>query len=606
MNPRLAKYELRGKLGSGGMADVWLARATGPEGFQKLVVLKTIMAERAENPRFAAMFLNEARVAAMLNHPNCVQVFDFGVDNGTYYIAMELIEGFSLSRLLPRMWRNEGQVVPVLVRIGMDAASGLDHAHRLCDSDGRPIGLVHRDVSPDNMLVSFSGQTKLVDFGIAKAASPGTDALTRTGDVKGKTGYMAPEQLRGEPIDARADLFALGVVLYRALTGAKPFQGPTEAMVAQAVLDPAPPPAPRTLNPAIPPPLESVILRALEKDAAKRFDSARAMRAALDAAVQRAASPEEVGAFMESLWPPGDPERQTLQELAQGKPRSLSEPAFGDPVGQGTGHTTAERAEPVASGVTRKKRRQRPRRTILVASSVAMVIAGACLVAWRLTAARSRPEPARATESRAAIPSPLAEVASRTIEDAPRGPAIPAAAEPAKTAEASGPARVNAGPPPSVHRSPKNPRPAAVGRVELDVQPSVDVLWRGKLLGRAPGTFDLPVGRQVLRLSDEKLGLERRLTVAVAPDRVTRAQVLFKKASLDIRCAPWAEVKLDGRSLGATPIPVQEVYEGRHVVELSNSDLAKTKRVTVSVGAGEQRVLYESFDESPPRGAHRP
>ena len=210
--PTLARYQVLGRLATGGMAEVWLARSVGIAGFEKLVVLKTILPELASNPQFVAMFVNEARLAAMLSHPNCVQIFDLGQEGDCLYIAMEYLEGFSLARVLKRAKEKRVSIgEPLIARIIMDAASGLDYAHRLKDREGRHVGPVHRDVSPDNLLVGFSGQVKVVDFGIAKAATPALLAtVTAAGMVKGKHGYIAPEYLLGLPLDGRADVFALG------------------------------------------------------------------------------------------------------------------------------------------------------------------------------------------------------------------------------------------------------------------------------------------------------------------------------------------------------------------------------------------------------------
>lgn len=320
MTPRLSRYDVLGRLASGGMAEVWLARMKGVAGFEKLVVLKTILPELLDEPQFVTMFINEARLAALLAHPNCVQIFDLGEEGDVLFIAMEYVAGFTLSRVLQRA-RRQGVAVPepVLARILMDACSGLDSAHRLKDREGRPLNLVHRDISPDNLLISFSGQVKVADFGIAKAATPALlGARTHAGAVKGKHGYIAPEYLLGGEVDGRADLFALGVVLYRALTGVRPFVGDNQAAISLAVVERTPPP-PVALNPSVNPALSAVAMKALEKDPARRFDSARALRQALEVAVARAADAEEVGAFMESLWPEDDPERAGLLALASGR-----------------------------------------------------------------------------------------------------------------------------------------------------------------------------------------------------------------------------------------------------------------------------------------------
>ncbi len=333
MFPKLSRYQVLGRLAVGGMAEVWLGRSMGFGGFEKLVVLKTILPNLLTNPHFVQMFVNEARVAAMLNHPNCVTIFELGKEEETLYIAMEYIEGFALSRVLKRAKDKRVEMpVEVLSRIACDALSGLEYAHKLTDREGRPLDLIHRDVSPDNLLLSFNGQTKLVDFGIAKATM-GTMAATRAGTVKGKFGYIAPEYLRGERIDGRADLFALGVVLYRALTGARPFVGDSEAAVTLAVMQKNPA-TPSSIEPRVSPELSGVVMLALEKKPDARFDSARAMRMALEAAVKPAET-DAVAAFLSHLWPVGDPERVKLTSLASGKADESSEPALESIVSQG-------------------------------------------------------------------------------------------------------------------------------------------------------------------------------------------------------------------------------------------------------------------------------
>ncbi len=325
--PQLSRYQVLGRLATGGMAEVWLARSVGVGGFEKLVVVKTILKNLAENQQFVQMFVHEARVAAMLNHPNCVQIFDLGQEGGTLYIAMEYIDGFSLSRVLNRAKEKRARPpVEIVTRIFMDAATGLDYAHRLTDREGRKLNLVHRDVSPDNLIIAFSGQTKLVDFGVAKAATPSVMAQTRFGVVKGKFGYIAPEYLRGEKIDGRADVFALGVSLYRALTGKRPFGGANEAAMTMAVLKDTPV-APTEHFQALSPALSEVVMMALQKDPAVRFESARAMRQAMEAAV-KPAEHEAVGDYLSQLWPPGDPERVAMESLARGVSEETSSPAL--------------------------------------------------------------------------------------------------------------------------------------------------------------------------------------------------------------------------------------------------------------------------------------
>ena len=321
--PTLARYEILGRLASGGMGEVWLARAGGRAGFEKLVALKTI---RNDTGAVAAteMFLREARVAALLGHPNCVQVFDLAEEAGTYVIAMEYIDGLSFARVLRRAeQRNLPIPIPVVARIAMDVASGLDYAHTLKDSTGRPLGLVHRDISLENILITFSGQTKIVDFGIAKASAVAVEH-TETGQLKGKYAYMSPEYLRGEPIDARADLFALGVVVFRALTRRKPFDGDTDVHVTTAIISTTPAPRVRDLRPDVSEPLDDVVATMLAKNPRERFDNARAMRSALVAAVPDAADIDAVGAYMTALWSEDDEDRVAVRRLIAGEHSSSS------------------------------------------------------------------------------------------------------------------------------------------------------------------------------------------------------------------------------------------------------------------------------------------
>jgi eukaryotic-like serine/threonine-protein kinase len=576
MRPKLAKYEILGGLATGGMADVWLARAQGPAGFEKVVVLKTIRPLLVKEPGFVDMFFQEARVAARLNHPNCVQIFDVGQEGDTPYIAMEFIDGFSLSRVFKRS--KELRIpIPIAGRIFMDAASGLDHAHRLVDRDGRPLGLVHRDVSPDNILISFSGQTKLVDFGIVKASAPGVpSSVTRTGSIKGKHGYMAPEYLRGVPIDGRADLFALGVVLYKALTGVRPFNGATDTMIARAVMD-DPPVDPHLLNAEVSADLEAVVLRALAKAPEQRFENARAFRTAMEQAVGRPAGSEQVAEFMEASWPPSDPERIGLERLATGRgldpAAPLLEPVFSEDVSLGgfTAHTMPERGSSTWSEV------RRPRHWLPAAVGVAVVLlaAAAFLVANRSGAPVSDRTPTTA-------PTPLTSPTPEPKETQTASP------QPVTAAAATAP-------------TPATPKPTQTtkgktGRVEIVSALPADVLFRSKRIGRAPGTFDLPVGHVALRVVNRDLGLDREVEAAVTPGRTIRATVDTAKAWLLIRVSPWAEVKLDGKALGSTPVPEQEVFAGRHVIDLSDPDLNRTRRVTVELSGGEHRMVRESFE----------
>ncbi|MEN9797333.1 MAG: hypothetical protein RL653_1029 [Pseudomonadota bacterium] len=299
MGERLGRYQLERKLGSGGMAEVWLARAEGPGGFSRQVVLKRIHVHLLEEPRFVEMFLGEASLVARLSHPNIVQLFDFGEDGGTPYLAMEWMDGPSVKGLMQKA-RASGRAIPLplCARIAALASEGLGYAHTAKDPEtGLPLQLVHRDVSPDNLLLSRSGAVKVADFGIARSAVQ--KHRTKTGTVKGKLAYMSPEQLRAEPLDGRADQYALGVVLYELLTGHRPFDTKGTAELMRAIVQSPIVPV-RTRRPEVPEALAAITERALSKDREARFTDCREMQRALEAWLVRGG--HAVSAWDLSQW----------------------------------------------------------------------------------------------------------------------------------------------------------------------------------------------------------------------------------------------------------------------------------------------------------------
>src|SRR3990170_2643835 len=255
---RFGPYQLIDRVAIGGMAEVFKAKRAGVEGFEKIVAVKRILPHLSENKEFLDMFVDEAKMVAGLAHPNIVQIFDLGRIEKSYYIAMEYIHGRDL-RTIMRRAREKGLRMPLdlSLRVVGQVCAALEYAHRKKDERGQPMQIVHRDVSPQNILISFEGDVKLVDFGIAKAATKASN--TDRGALRGKLLYMSPEQAWGRPIDRRSDVFSLGIVLYEMLTETKPFVGAgTEVsileLVRQCVITPA-----REINPRVPEPLDRVI-----------------------------------------------------------------------------------------------------------------------------------------------------------------------------------------------------------------------------------------------------------------------------------------------------------------------------------------------------------
>jgi serine/threonine protein kinase len=275
------KYQLFASLGRGGMADVFLSVARGRMGFKKLAVIKRLRQALAEEVAFRNMFLDEARLAARLGHPNIVHTYEVGEQNGVYFIAMEFLEGQSLNKVLREVMRRRETIEPaVAVRIIADALSGLGYAHDLRDYDGSPLSVIHRDISPHNIFVTYDGHTKLVDFGIAKAALSSTE--TEVGVLKGKVAYMSPEQAVGQHIDARSDLFAMGIVLWELITQQRLMTGESAANTLHKLMNEPIPRLSQALV-SIDPELDDIVARALEKEPARRWPSASEMRAALEA-----------------------------------------------------------------------------------------------------------------------------------------------------------------------------------------------------------------------------------------------------------------------------------------------------------------------------------
>jgi serine/threonine protein kinase len=297
----LGRFQIIGRLATGGMAEVYLALSGELPGYRTLLVVKRILPHLASNRQFIGMFLDEARLAALLDHPNVVRIIEVGHDGEEYFLAMELVQGKPLSAVLRKATRERRPPSPALAAyIIAQAASGLGYAHALTDGDGRPLGVVHRDVSPQNVLLSFEGAVKLIDFGVARAF--GRVAHTSPGGLKGKIEYMSPEQASAEEVDHRADVFALGVVLWEVLTGRRLYRRETELATMRAILDD---PIPRPSEVAdVPPELDAVVMRALRKRRDARFASAHEMAQALErfAFSHEGFSPLQVASYMKGLF----------------------------------------------------------------------------------------------------------------------------------------------------------------------------------------------------------------------------------------------------------------------------------------------------------------
>ncbi len=307
----VGRYALRHEIASGGMAVVHLGRLLGPAGFSRTVAIKRLHPHLARNPEFVAMFLDEARLAARIRHPNVVSTLDVVATEGELFVVMEYVAGDSLARLLRAAGdRGERAPLPVAASIMVNVLHGLHAAHEACDEQGHPLSLVHRDVSPHNVLVGTDGQAHLIDFGVAKAT--GRAQVTREGQLKGKLAYMAPEQLKGKKVDRRADVFGAGVVFWEMLTGERLFDGADEGEIYGKVLrgDVL---RPSKLVPGLDRKMDALVVRSLTRNPERRYESARVMALAIEESLPLA-TPSQVGQWVERLM--GDALAERRRQIA--------------------------------------------------------------------------------------------------------------------------------------------------------------------------------------------------------------------------------------------------------------------------------------------------
>ena len=525
------RYRLVEPLASGGMADVWRAETTLAEGVVKQVALKLVRGEHGARSDFVRMFVEEARLASRLGHANVVQVLDFDQVDGRYYIAMELVRGHDLGRVVERC-RDRGVRLGLAraVHAGAEVAKALAYAHRLADG-GAPLGVVHRDVSPHNVLVSYEGEVKLADFGIARAM--GQAGLTAPGTLKGKLAYMAPEQARGEPLDARADVFALGVVLWELCAGRRLFARDTDAATLAAVLDGPPPSPPSAWNEEVPPELDAAILGALERDRVRRTGSAQELATALAGVllrVTRTPDDADLRALMQRLWPVEERVAAARADATRVRPV----PGAAEPLEGAVPPAPAETrvAPPPAEEESATRTAARPRaasgrtvRATVIGALLVAIAASVVIWIWREGRGRDRSGTSASTST-------------------------------------SGP--------PAVH-----PEPLDEARGRLRAEASAEVRSRGAPIHPQRTPEDLsPVPRDLHVLTT--FGTP-------APAAATGEGVLA------VNALPWGSVSLNGARLGETPLSIR-LPSGRYRVVVERPGGADVAKI-VSVSAGKRTAV---------------
>lgn len=531
---RFGRYELLELVGRGGMAEVFRARLAGAAGTEKLLCIKRILPTLSQHAEFIALFVSEARVALPLTHGNITQVFDFGEVEGVYYLAMEYVHGQNLARVLQRV--QEGGALlptPAALYIAAELCRGLQYAHGYADANGRAVAVVHRDVSPHNALISYNGEVKLTDFGIASAASkaPGGEAVLR-----GKPCYLSPEQAQGTGGDSRSDIFAMGAVLYEMLTGTRPFEAESDPQTLERVstLEVEPPSA---INPALDEALDAIVLKALAKDPAERYQRAEDLQVGLAGVLHRLApdfTAQSLGALLRTLfaW-----EVQADQGPLALRDRLLFQLArAGVSVGD---VASTERLLAMATvaigpiGATAARGVSRPRQRGWRPTGTAWLgLALSAVVAAGLWLGRSSPPQAIVAADLGPIPEPTEHLTPASLRG--RGP-DEYFVDPSATGT-TGPAPLAAaGASSGSTASDRKPSPAparAAAYLNCNSWPwSVVYVDGRRLRGNTPlYRVKVAAGRRRLRFVNPELGLSKEVTVALAPAQVRTVAVRLDPA----------------------------------------------------------------------------
>jgi len=551
---QVGRYRLCYELASGGMATVYLARIDGPHGFEKLVALKRIHPHLVSERRYVEMFLDEARIASGITHPNVCTVFDFGESGGEYFLTMEYLVGEPLARVFRRVTasaeQRESPLLPFkMARIIEEACEGLHAAHESKDANGELLNVVHRDVSPRNLFMTYSGVIQVVDFGIASARQ--RTHRTATGHLKGTMPYTAPEQISGGTVDRRVDIWGLGVVLWELLTFDRLFRRETEVETMYAVLA-GDIPAPSERRPDIPPELDGIVMKALQRDPNERWQTAREMGQALHAFASKQA--EHVGAaelssWMNELFPQGEASRREIMDRAL--TRGVQVPRLTEGVDDElTGAATV--AVAVRPGLASKSRpRSRWVRPAIAFGALFVLLASA----WGVQQLATRTSSSSAdlssetapvslsSEPGSAEPSANEELATKAPQVQEPQAEQPELAEPEVAEPESAEPKV-AEPKPSARKKlASKPRPRKKPSKRVEAKPAatglpghIKILTKGHtveiyegatLLGRAPELLTLPAGRHRLRLKSTESGESLTLPVTVVAN-------VTKTISLDL------------------------------------------------------------------------
>jgi serine/threonine-protein kinase len=595
------KYTLRQRIGAGGMAEVFLAIATGPEGFQRSLVIKRMLPHLSQDSAFVRMFIDEARVSALLSHPNLVQVFEFGKVDDSYFIAMEHVHGRTLLAMKNELEARQRQVpIAAAVEIVRQVCRGLDYAHSLQSMDGKPLGIVHRDISPPNVMVDCHGLVKILDFGIARVADEMREVRTQVGTTKGKVSYMSPEQLKLHDIDHRSDIFAVGIVLHELLTGRRLFRANNDYISSRLVLE-ADVPLPSSVNPAVPEALDKVVMHALERDRDLRYATAADMAAELEAVMSEAkmSSQEHLKVFGE-LFPNELAETRLTVSGSNHPFPNLADlhieetPPIAGPQVLAEVATPVVAPSPAALAAERAPARNRRKVMALWAAAAAVAL----LVAIPLARRKKVDPSAAAPRPVAGEPAPGATTAAAP---APAAPSTPVAQGVALSIDSSPQdaevTRVDSDQ--VLGRTPlRVTEPRSTQAIEFRIQlpgyapttykiiPDLDKSVRVDLVRMAVAQTRPPVGKNANRAAiARKPAVPAHAPVAPAPAEAAAGG----KCYMTVGTFPWARLWIDGKDSGyPTPVVHFPISCGPHKLRFKREDDEIDQVVDVKIMSGQE------------------
>ena len=620
------KYILLQRLGVGGMAEIFQAVVGGPEGFQRTLVIKRMLPHLSQDESFVQMFIDEAKLSALLSHPNLVQIYEFGNVDGCFFIAMEQVHGRTLAAIKAKLTAT-GRMAPVAasVEIARQICAGLQYAHELQTSDGKLLGIVHRDISPPNVMLDFHGTVKILDFGIARVSHLVRDTRTQVGMMKGKVAYMSPEQIQLAEIDHRSDIFAVGILLHELLTGRRLFRSTTDYTSSRMVLElPIPPPS--SFNAAVAPEFDRIVMRALERDRDARYQTAGEMARDLERAImeQRLAPREHLKLLCE-LFPEAQASEKSITVTGSFSSTSGAQRTADERPTSPGAHAELTHGEAITANSSSFAQR-------LAASPAAVGgTEGSAVYARPLPGARGGGRRRVAWTAGAVGAAALVAVVAALLS---------------RDRSARAPDQVALAP---VASSPAKPAPAMV-RLSIDSNPQdaeVTDVDTGRPLGRTPFTITLNRGTTVLTFRfaraehlpalykiipdlDKTVHVElkpaprMRPPVEVAPGAVTRAPAAKKHLRpaaaakgarapavvpaandclVTIGSFPWAELWIDGKDLGQpTPVVHLPVTCGPHKLRFRRSSPDIDHVESINVTAGQELKKNFNLETADPDG----